>query len=279
LGFFTVEAALDMVKRQAVPMDSTQEERLKSEISNAVSYVSKISGRNSIHPGLTEIPKGNEDRLAKLQLETTFSEHTQGSSDWGFKMVELGKLRCFQSLLNSEYLDELKSRVPKVGDIDGLLRFCLPLRDEMPKSEVLAGLNVATNTFTVVSENLDLRLVGTLQGEDQSTKRRFVGFAFGFGLPQMSVAEFKGIHILKNGYHRAYALYQAGHRSIPVIRVVVNSYEGTGGARQGFFPSDSVLSDNGPTLEDFFSPACVTIPQRRMRVILTAHSETQTLPV
>jgi hypothetical protein len=279
LGFFTIEAALDTVKRQVVPIDVAQEERLKSDISAAVTYVSKISGRGSSHSQPTEIPKGSEERLSALQQEPTFTEHIQGSTGWSFKMVELGTLRCFQSQLNLEYLDELGGRVPKVGDTEGLFRSCLPLRDETPKSEVLTGLNSSTNTFTIVSENLDLRMVGTLQGEDQSTKRRFVGFAFGLGLPQMSVAEYKGVYILKNGYHRAYALFKAGHRNIPCIVVNVPNYEGTGGARPGFFPMDSVLSDRGPMIEDYFSPACVTIPQRRMRVILTAHAETQVVPV
>ena len=95
----------------------------------------------------------------------------------------------------------------------------------------------------------------------------------------MSVVEYKGRYILKNGYHRAYALFRAGHRSLPCLLLHTDNYAMTGAQATGFFPLDTVLSEKPPRLEDFSSPAAVAIPRRLLRMMITVHAEKVAFPV
>src|SRR5439155_2629740 len=103
-----------------------------------------------------------------------------------------------------------------------------PSNKVKPLDPLLVNFNPVTNTFNIVTDNLDFRIVGNVQGQDPQSGRRFFGFALGSGLPQISVAEYKGRYLLKNGYHRAYVLAKAGHERIPVLLVSVNNYADTG---------------------------------------------------
>jgi len=131
--------------------------------------------------------------------------------------------------------------------------------------------NSAQNTYSIVSENLDLRVLANVQGETD-VKRKFVGFTYGFGLPQIFAVQFRGLLILKNGYHRAYSLLKKGHRAIPCIVLKTDNFALTGANRAGMFPRDILLSDKSPIMSDYLTRAAVTTPRRRMRAVLTIHA-------
>ncbi len=279
LGFFSETEALGIVRSQGVQLDADKDRALSDKIAEAVRYVKSLAGRRSLSPEIRDMPHGFDDRAKQLQGDPTFQEHTTGISDWSLALVELDKLHVFQPNLNVEYVERLKQRAPQVDDMTGLLRFCLPLRTEILKSPVLGSFNPNTNTFTLTSENLDLRITGQMRGDDPVTGRSFVGFVYGTGLPQMSVVEYKGTYMIKNGYHRAYALYELGHKFLPCILVRTENYNLTGATGAGFFNIDVVTSDRSPILVDFDSPAAVTYPRRLARVIVSAHAEVQVVPV
>ncbi len=58
-----------------------------------------------------------------------------------------------------------------------------------------------------------------------------------------------------------------------------DGYQFTGGQASGFLPIDLVMSDRSPILPDFFSPAAVMVPRRRLRIMITVHSEVQVVPM
>jgi hypothetical protein len=280
LGFFSEIEATNMVKSQGVPLTPEAEAKLSGEIRLAIEYVSSLKGRRGLTPKIQRIAGGDfAERQPKLEADPTFQEHIMGITHHSFAMVEMEKLHAFQPNLNREYILRLKKKAPDPHDIPGLLRFCLPLRSETPKLAALANANPSTNTFTLVSENLDLRIVGQVTGEDPSTGRTFVGFQFGGGLPQMSVVEYKGIYMVKNGYHRAYALLEKGHKYLPCILLNAENYNATGAAGPGFFNVDLMTSDKSPLLTDFSSSAAVIHPRPLLRKILTIHGEVQVIPV
>ncbi len=275
LGFYGENDALNIVRSQGIPLEPSEEESLKHAIKDAVEYVAQISGRKNLKPEIKEIPNEHQQRLAKVQDEPTFKEHLAGIQDHSFGFVEIEKLHCFQPNLNMEYVESLLKKTPEPRDLEETMQFCLPTVDEGEKHMILHAFNPATNSFTLVSENLDLRIIGNMQGEDPVTKRKFVGFVYGFGLRQMSVVNYQGLHMIKNGYHRACALLMKGHKYMPCLIVNTNNYEGTGGMGGGFFGIDLMTSDKSPIVSDFLSKAAVVYPRRRMRVIVSMHAEIQ----
>jgi hypothetical protein len=279
-GFYTEDEAMTIIKSQGIPLDSTEEQSLAQQVRFAIVHVQSLKNRKALAPQIMEIPKVViEERRKKLEEEPTFREHLIGVRESSLASVELDKLHAFQPNLNMEYVEYLTKRAPSPGDIEGLLKFCLPLRDEIPKSPVLGSFNSNSNTFTLTSENLDLRILGSVQGEEPTTGRNFFGFAYGKGLPQMSVVEYQGIWMIKNGYHRAYALLERGHNSFPCLVLRTDNYSATGAALPGFFNIDVVRSDRSPLLKDFSSPAAVEYRRRLLRVIVSIHAEVQQIPV
>jgi hypothetical protein len=243
-------------------------------------YCKTLTGRRGLTPSIKPIPPEQfAQREKSLRDESTFKEHLEGVTDNSFGLVELGKLHAFQPNLNLEYIKRLKQKAPELNDLQGLLRFCLPLRDETQKTAHPVAFNSATNTLTMATENLDMRIIGNFQGEDPETGRRIFGFACGRGLSQMSVVAYKGIYMVKNGYHRAFALLEEGHKFMPCIVVKADNYQFTGAGGPGFFPFDLMLSDRSPLLSDFQSEAAVTHLRPLLRMVVSIHAEAQIITV
>jgi hypothetical protein len=195
-GFFTEAEAMTIIKAQSIPLDGNLEQVLSEQIRLAIEYVNSLRGRRTLSPQMTELRETDiQDRRKRLEDEPTFREHLIGVREHSFVSVELAKLHAFQPNLNMEYVSRLKQRVPTPGNVAGLLKFCLPLRAEQSKSPVLGNFNPNSNTFTLASENIDLRILGSVQGEEPTTGRNFFGFAYGTGLPQMSVVEYQGVYM------------------------------------------------------------------------------------
>jgi hypothetical protein len=278
LGFMTEQEALNYV-HGGIPNPITTDQEWLIEIGKARKCVSGLPARPESSPQADEITSQFLDHINKIQGEPTFQEHLIGMKAHRFVEVELDKLRCYQTNLNLEYIDSLVNNGPAPDDKGSIIRFCLPLLAERKKVEVLSSSNLATNSAAMISENLDLRVMGIIQGEDQATGRKFTGFLYGFGLSQISVVEYKGAYIIKNGYHRAFALYKKGHKKIPCLLLSTDNYESTGAQRPGFFPIDSIMGERPPLLTDFDSEAAVRIPRRRTRAVVNMHAEVQMIPL
>jgi len=265
---------------QGVHLSDEEIEDLTARIRKAVEFVGRLEGRKDLKPEVRPIDEGRiEERRGKLESEPTFQEYLHAVSEHSLAEVEIEKLRAFQPNLNLEYVNRLKQQAPRPGDTEELVKFCLPIRDELRGSSALANFNQNTNTLLVVSENLDLRILGSVQGEDPNTGRKFFGFAYGAGLPLMSVVEYKGIYMIKNGYHRAFALLEAGHKWMPCLFLRTENYSATGGAAPGFFSYDLLISSKVPPLGDFSSPAAVESRRPLVRVVASVDAEAPVVPV
>jgi hypothetical protein len=279
-GFVTESEARAYVTSQGIQLTPEEDERYRAEVSKALAFVRAIPTRDGSSPKVLPLPATARGRVNALEAEPTFKELVQGgvSSEWA--MVEASKLRCFQQNINLEYVDQLQPRLPRADDTEALLAFCQPLVSERKKVPIPIQFNPASNTYTIVTENLDFRILGNINGQTNDAngiERTFVGFMFGFGLPQIVVAEYKGRYILRNGYHRAFSLLKAGHKELPCLIVHTENYQGTGGSAPGFLPPDLVMSDRAPELGDYLTDAAIDIPRRRLRVIVSIHGEAQVI--
>jgi len=102
--------------------------------------------------------------LADLRGEPTFGEHAANAKTVRFAYVEVAKLVACQPKVDWEHVERLASQVPKVGDDEALLRFCLPLQRDGMAPEVQANFNPVTNTFGCIVDNPDVRICGPAQG-------------------------------------------------------------------------------------------------------------------
>lgn len=279
LGFMTESESSEYATRQGLQLSEAELKEVQQKARAARDYVRKLPARSNRTPEISDMPTTAKSHLEALSSEPLFQEHLVGIPKWQFAMVEVEKLISFQTNLNMEYIEELRKRVPPPSDSDALLRFCLPSRKEQIMEPVLVNFNPQTNTYSVITDNLDFRILGNVQGEDPTSGRKFVGFAFGGGLRQMSVAEHRGRYILKNGYHRAFALASAGHKHVPVILIHAPTYELTGANRPGFFSVDQLLGDKPPQVGDFAGKAAVDVKRLKMKLVVTVHGEVQAIPV
>jgi hypothetical protein len=276
-GFYQLEEAIAIATSQGVPLDPPAVEQLRVKIERAISHVRTPPRGGVTTPSVSEIPTGFRDHLAKLEGESTFIELTTGMRGWAWKQVDLASLRTFQPSVNWDYVQKLKARAPAPNDPGATLRFCLPAAGSGTPQRVAVTFNPTVNTYSIVTEHLDFRIVGQVQGEDPATKRKFFGFATGFGLPTLSVAHYRDMYLLKNGYHRAVALLASGHVKVPALVVETDSFQMTGAAGAGFFTIDILSSARPPLLSDFLSDAAVDISRPKMRTVLTIHGEGQPL--
>lgn len=277
LGFFPEQEALQMIRSQGFEIADDQEWLEKIRAANLA--VNRISGRVGLKPRIEPLDDRFAARITTLEAEPTFQEHMAGMKSKRFALLELASIHCFQTQLNAEYIKTLVESAPEPEDTEATVKFCLPTKEERPKTQMLASVNPTSNTFSAVTENLDLRIVGNVQGEDQVSGRKFFGFAYGFGLPQISVVEYKGLFMIKNGYHRAYALLKKGHKFLPCLLLSTDSFQSTGAQLPGFFSIDLLTSDKCPVLSDFGTEAVVLVPRRRLRVMVSIHAEIQVVPV
>lgn len=276
LGFYPEIESLNIIQGQGIEISEERMNALKSELSEARANVSGMQGRNNVVPQIKDITATHQNHVQKLQQHPTFNELVMGMNRWYLGLVELEKIHTVQPYINLEYIEQLKERVPEPENLEQTLEFCLPTN--IPSEKVMVVFNPTQNTFSIVSENLNFRIIGNIQGEEPTTKRKFAGFMHGFGLPQMSVVSYQGITLLKNGYHRAYALMKKGHKFMPCMVLETNNLTLTGANVPGLLPLDVVLSDKSPIMSDYFSKAAVRVPRRRMRVVVSIHADTQIIP-
>lgn len=277
IGFFQEAESIQYIHSQGVKQITPDEEWLGGiRISRA--EVDKISGRLELQPEVKNLV-GYDDRISKIKGEPTFQEHMMGMQSANFALVELKSVHCFQINLNKEYIETLTKAAPEPDELEKTVKFCLPTKDEKPRQEVLTAFNSTTNTFSAIVENLDFRIIGNVQGEDNNTGRKFAGFAYGFGLPQISVVKYKNTILLKNGYHRSFSLLRKGHKILPCLFLDTNQYQFTGGNLPGFFNMDLVMSDKGPVLSDFNSNVALIITRRRQKMVLNIRAEIQPVPM
>jgi hypothetical protein len=271
LGFFQLNDALPFLQALGVEIDASS---IGASHVTAWAHVAQIGER----PETTVTPLAECQHLVDLRAEPTFAEHAATAKSLQFAYVDVQKLVACQPRVDMDHVDRLASQVPRVGDVDGLIRFCLPLQREATAPLMQPTFNPVTNTFGCIVDNPDVRICGPAGGGQPGTGRAIVGFSIGPGLQQMNVVTFNGRHMLNNGYHRAVALARAGHERIPVILIEAPALELTPTARNGMFNAQIVFGPRPPRVEDFLTSAAVECNSRRMRVLFSVHAEVHPIP-
>lgn len=181
-----------------------------------------------------------------------------------FEMVELDRLVLFQTNVTQQGADRLKEQLPAEPDPAALLRFCLPAVVPEPPVKMR---QVGSSRFVFTCESTDFRrhdpvLLRPDQIDDYQSFGPIsgvVGLVVGFSSNFLTGVRQgdDGRVLLKNGYHRAYAMRDMGITHAPCIIQTVTSRDELSLAVSSKVAQNLdfyFASARPPMLRDFFDP-------------------------
>jgi hypothetical protein len=166
--------------------------------------------------------------------------------DWTLGVVDLRRLLAFQRRLVFS-TTQRASHIPGQNDWPQLLSLTIGLERSTEHHFVGNGRATGNLDVSLHSSNPDLQL-RLSQNEGRS---RHLPLSLHGGSPYFEVAELRGRWFLRDGYHRAYRLLQAGVHRIPAVVIYARTIEELGATEPWFFCEEQLFSDRPPRLIDF----------------------------
>jgi len=203
-------------------------------------------------------------------LQDSFRPHTQrvdllaemAGLDWSVGVVDLRYLLAFQRRLSFPS-DFSRPIIPMPRDWSALLAVSFG-PSKAPECEVFR--EPANNALVLRSANPNLQL--------RFTNDTVAPLAVHTGSPFFEVACFHNRWFLRDGYHRAYTLMQAGIFEVPAVVVYARTLEELGATQSWFFPQDILFSDHPPYVSDFLKDDLV-LEYKRPALIKTLRITTE----
>jgi hypothetical protein len=272
IGFMDEQDALSFLRGMTVS-DGRSDEELLAAWRESKLAVEQLSNPD-LTPEVLEIDKRFAEQLDAVSKHPLFPESTQ-QKKWSFKLVEIDKLVCFQKFIYIDHAEDM-AKETDFSDTGKLIEFCLSEKASKRPFVVAAS----PLEFTILSPSQDLRVIAPLQMQDPSTSRNVFGFALGWGLPFIQVVRLNGRYILRNGYHRVYALKKKGVKHVPCVLIEVDNFSDISIPMSGFFGEALLLSGRPPTFGNYFSDGIAPLVKLRpLTKTVRVKAEENTLPV
>jgi hypothetical protein len=195
------------------------------------------------------------DTIDRQQARLDLHAEMQGVN-WSLGIVDLRYLLAFQRRLSFHPKVPVPVHPPP-GDWNGLIQIAFPSGTPVI-CDVVHDAHTKTVTLQSSNPNLHLRV-----GTDHA-----LPVAVHAGSPFFEVAEYAGRWFLRDGYHRAYHLLQAGVFQLPAVIVRARTLEELGAVHPWFFPEAILLSEHPPFISDFLDER-LTIKYDRPPTITT----------
>lgn len=170
---------------------------------------------------------------------------------WTLGVVDLRHLLAFQRRLVFSPAQH-PSPTPQQDDWPGLVSLAAGLRRSTEHRAVRNRDTADHLDVSLRSGNPDLQL--RLKPKAGSACSPFLLHG---GSPFFEVAEYRGRWFLRDGYHRAYRLVQAGVHRIPAVVIYTRTIEELGATEPWFFNEDQLFSDHPPRVVDFLDESLV----------------------
>jgi hypothetical protein len=186
------------------------------------------------------------DELAEHVQLLRRSADARKMFDEGWEPLLITDLRRVVAAQSTVRAQPSTETVPIDNNLTSLARLTLPL--ERPMAEVPATFDPASQTWRVTSQNPNMRITGRFGGKIRDGA---LGFGFVVEVLQsfLSVAEYRGRFVLRDGYHRAHRLMLAGIFSVPAF---VRSFAEDESLFSGRMLPEAVWTgDRPPLLGDF----------------------------
>ena len=182
--------------------------------------------------------------------------------DWALGVVDLGLLLAFQRRLVFGPVQHTLS----IQQDDWPELIALTLGPQRDTRYHLVCNNHTSNNLDIslhsANPDLQLRLLPNAGANGYSPLSLYGGSPF------FEAAELRGRWFLRDGYHRAYRLLQAGVDRVPAVVIKARTLEELGATDTWFFSEDTLFSDRPPRIADFLEEDLVLrydrIPLRKV---------------
>jgi hypothetical protein len=174
------------------------------------------------------------------------------SLDWTLGVVDLRLLLAFQRRLIFSPSRQA-STMPGQGDWPGLISLAVGSQRSTEHLLIHNGSGADRLDIGLHSSNPDLQLRFT----PKSSECGALPLSLYGGSPFFEVAELRGRWFLRDGYHRAYHLLQAGVDRMPAVVIYARSNEELGATTPWFFDEEQLFSDRPPQITDFLDDSMI----------------------
>ena len=257
-------AAVDIVGEEefAKRIESARRQLAKRELYTNCSVL-LIEETERIRPLLTTCAE-------RLDLQQEYE-----GLDWTLGVVDLSLLLAFQRRLVFGAVHH-PSAVPQQTDWPQLVALAVgPKKDTEYR---LVYNDCASNNLDIslhsANPDLQLRLSPNAEGDGHSPLSLYGGSPF------FEATELRGRWYLRDGYHRAYRLLQAGVYHVPAVVIRARTLEELGATDPWFFSEDILFSDRPPRIADFLEEDLVLRYERTpLRKVIRVRIEESLQPV
>jgi hypothetical protein len=199
----------------------------------------------SCHALLSEESKGIAHLFAECMQRPDLQAEYEGL-DWTLGVVDLRYLLAFQRrLVFNASLHS--SPTPLQSDWPQLISHTLGL--QRGTEHHFVRNRSATGDLDVSLHSLNPDLTLRLSANDVRGSNSPLSL-YG-GSPFFEAAEIRGRWFLRDGYHRAYRLLQAGVHRIPAVVIYARTIRELGAIEPWFFSEEQLFSDRPPRVMDF----------------------------
>jgi hypothetical protein len=212
-----------------------------------------------------------EDHLQQVTTADLFRAQTSGRQ-WRLAWLRIGDAVSLQESVNLDYARAAARRYDPSSGERGLLELCLPT-DVRPRGNTYHLTGGPSQGLTIHSDDLNLMVmracIEPAQGADPgdpSVAR--ISFLIGKPWHYVHALSVGGRIYLKNGYHRAVGLAEAGIDEIPCV---VEQAEDLAPAQCERFSREVLTARRPPLVRDFLDPAMhVDVPHSRIVKVIHA---------
>jgi hypothetical protein len=193
-------------------------------------------------PSVLELPADCAEHLAQLSAHPLMARFQADFGEWSVGLVEIGPVVAAQAQVE-------RNRCSGMHDLGGaaplqLLERCLPIQDQ--GTQVIWEQDQNGRGLLIRHADHNLQAIGgtgTLTPEGALV----VGPVIGQRAAWVHVIDIDGRLYLRNGYHRAVGLMEAGHSHMPCL--LLKGSRAQLGVNN--FPLDILYAENPPTLGHF----------------------------
>jgi hypothetical protein len=251
----------------------SRQEEFARQVEDARQHVAERSFYAGCPALLAKETEDIEQALAVAAQREDLQEEYRGL-DWRLGVVDLRNLLAFQRRLVFD--PKVKHPpLPAKDDWPALISLAIGSK-RATKHRLLRHNNTVSTEISLHSSNPDLQLRIRQQAEDGDT----LPLSLYGGSPFFEVAELRGRWFLRDGYHRAYRLLQAGLHHIPAVVIHARTMEELGATDPWFFGEDQLFSVRPPQVMDFLQEKLVLRYRRpALRKVIRIRIEESLQPV
>ena len=195
--------------------------------------------------------------------------------DWTLAVIDISRLIAFQRRLVFGLVSQAPV-LPEQHDWPQLISLAIGSQRSTEHVVIHDGSEEDRLDIRLHSSNPDLRL-----RLDPKTKvGELLPLSLHGGSPFFEVAEFRGRWFLRDGYHRAYHLLNAGVYRVPVVVIYARTIEELGATAPWFFNEEQLFSARPPKVTDFLDDNMILRYERTaLRKVIRIHVEESLEPV